>query len=63
MAKKMVFELVGDLPEDAMEAAEVMVKLKPMFVAFSESVTKAGLAHTHMTSTKTAKAPKGGGAE
>lgn len=59
MAKKMVFTLTGDLPDDDMDAAELIGKLKPARDEFLKAVQAAGMKHVHETKTQTVKASGG----
>lgn len=55
MAKKMVFTLTGDLPDDDMDAAELIGKLKPARDAFLAAVKDTGMKHVHETKTQAIK--------
>ncbi len=57
MAKKMVFTMTGDLPEDEMDAAKMIGQLKPARDAFLSAVKAAGMTVTHETKSVTIKAP------
>ncbi len=57
MAKKLTFTLTATLPDDAMDQAEVIAKLKAPRDAFVAALKDAGLEHEHETKVMTAKAP------
>jgi len=56
MAKKLVFTVTGEVPDDEMDRAELLGKIKPHRDTFLAALKEAGITHTHETKVLTAKA-------
>lgn len=57
MAKKMTITITGDnIPDDEMDRAELLGKIKPARDVFLAALKEAGITHTHETKVFTEKA-------